>query len=215
MNIAINAEQFALASKFSSSKDVRYYLNGVAIQPAAQGGAYIVATNGHLLGVFYDAKAQASASVIIPNSRDLVKACTMTKSEAKKGGHRLLCHDGISATVYADGMDRIVYSESISLIDGRFPDWTRVVPRTIQEYATVPAVNPGYLERFTEVAKSVNSTYPSVRIYSGETPDDGVAVLTDRPDFVGVLMPMKKGHDSEDMPDWLPQTATEPALETE
>ncbi|HCK4895383.1 TPA: hypothetical protein N0H42_000458 [Pseudomonas aeruginosa] len=48
------AHYLAAVSLFMAHNDVRYYLNGISIEPASQGGVLLIATNGHHIGVMHD-----------------------------------------------------------------------------------------------------------------------------------------------------------------
>jgi len=54
-NEKFNVYYAGLASLFSSKDDVRFYLNGIYIEPCENDeGAYIVATDGHRLVAYHD-----------------------------------------------------------------------------------------------------------------------------------------------------------------
>ncbi|MGU5132845.1 hypothetical protein [Pseudomonas aeruginosa] len=66
------AHYLAAVSLFMAHNDVRYYLNGISIEPASQGGVLLIATNGHHIGVMHDPDGWASSKIIISPSTALV-----------------------------------------------------------------------------------------------------------------------------------------------
>ncbi|HBO9211544.1 TPA: hypothetical protein L5D58_006534, partial [Pseudomonas aeruginosa] len=66
------AHYLAAVSLFMAHNDVRYYLNGISIEPASQGGVLLIATNGHHIGVMHDPDGWASNKIIISPSKALV-----------------------------------------------------------------------------------------------------------------------------------------------
>ncbi|HEN8721178.1 TPA: hypothetical protein U8215_000825 [Pseudomonas aeruginosa] len=66
------AHYLAAVSLFMAHNDVRYYLNGISIEPASQGGVLLIATNGHHIGVMHDPDGWAGNKIIISPSKALV-----------------------------------------------------------------------------------------------------------------------------------------------
>lgn len=106
-------EQFNKAVRFTSlfvsDEETRYYLNGVCLD-----GADVIATDGRVLG-FVDGGMSFDGQPIIP--RGVVKAL------GKIGDFRSIAIDKGRAAFTFDGV-----SVRARLIDGKFPDWRRVVP---------------------------------------------------------------------------------------
>lgn len=108
--------QFAM-----SSEETRYYLQGVYLH-TAEGRLVAVATDGHRLARHYGPEQDHFAGVILP--RKLV-------SLLPKG--KVLV--GLSATkIQIASADGVLTSK---LIDGTFPDYSRVIPRNNDKLITV------------------------------------------------------------------------------
>lgn len=217
MYIQVKAELIDLAALFVAKNDVRYYLQGVCVQPHPVAGVYVVATDGHRLAVFHDPGGSTDAAeAVIPVNMELRKSCRSKKTEPE----RVLVVQSeeletlqVSAAVFdldwtepdpGEESQRVPgslrHAETLSLIDGRYPEWARVIPSDVG-HAAHPAVNPAYLEDFCRVAKSVRGT-PMIRVYAGQTDRGVMLIRTLRDDFVGVLMPMRWDLD-EPIPPWL------------
>lgn len=219
MYLQVKAELIDLAALFvAGRKDPRFYLQGVCVQPHPVAGVYVVATDGHRLAVFHDPGGSTDAAeAIIPAGMDLRKSCRSKQKDPERvlvvqseGGENPLL---VSAAVFdlewtepdpGEESQRVPgslrHAETLSLIDGRYPEWARAIPSDVG-HASHPAVNPAYLEDFCKVAKSVRGA-PMIRVYAAGDENGPVLVRTLRDDFVGVLMPMR-WDDEEILPYWL------------
>lgn len=68
-----NPAFLAAASLFVSKEETRYYLNGVLIEPAPQGGVFLVATDGHRLVCFHDPEGMTDAPPYRPRAKTPVR----------------------------------------------------------------------------------------------------------------------------------------------
>lgn len=126
--IQLNANLFARVAVAQSTEAVRYYLQGVCIQPAgATGkGVTLVATDGHMLIAGNDPKADAasllpSGGIIVNLGKDGLKA-------ARKGGTVTINPVTGEASVQTHGLT-VWRSAASTLIDGNYPDWRRILPQ--------------------------------------------------------------------------------------
>lgn len=107
---------------FMSSEETRYYLNGVYI-----GGGHAVATDGGFLGVAPCETADGAPDVIVPRP-------------AVPGVIKLLDAGGrlfVGTTQWRCETEGEVLRGK--MVDGAFPDWTRIVPRDGSVAAVVAA----------------------------------------------------------------------------
>ena len=111
--------QLRAALSHAAVKDIRYYINGVLLEVCANGDVHLVATDGHrifcglvLNPQWTDTPQKGPFSMIIPF--DTVKAATKGKGD-------------VTLSALPDG--RYSLGDSIfSPVDGKFPDWRRVIP---------------------------------------------------------------------------------------
>lgn len=103
-----------------STEKTRYYLNG-AFLTVQDGHLRMVSTDGHRLAI-YDLPATPWAdSTILPT-----RTVKLLQSRLRAGGNSAVRVSGIGAThLIFDGPDWRIASK---LIDGTFPDYTRVLP---------------------------------------------------------------------------------------
>ena len=177
--IEVNTLYLKVASRFVCNEEVRYYINGVHIEPHAKGGALLVATDGARLFCIYDDKAICKKSAIVRVPRNLAKAkdCSST------------------TTVGDDGILRHVafQSNESCLIEGEFPDWRRILIGTAFAQKASPALSGWRIASFARAAEQLHgNNYASVRVIAGD--DDCHPVLIhfpDSPNAFGVLMPTR------------------------
>jgi len=113
---------FKVVSGFASTEVTRYYLNGVYLH-IADGKLRAVATNGHVLS-YQDISLPVSAldmgGVIVPNKM----VSEILKAVDGKSGEATISVSGTSITASVGN-----HSIQSKVVDGSFPDYTRVVPK--------------------------------------------------------------------------------------
>jgi DNA polymerase-3 subunit beta len=191
--LTVSLATLRAARTHAAEKDVRYYLQGVYLDTAA---GKVVATDGHRL---FAANARGVKSnypaVIIPNETidAALKQFTGEYARGKSLG-------AVDVTVTIDDNHIAIGTPTGSVtgkaLDGKFPDWRRVVPKAEDVGEQVPAVlNPHYLTDACEalsIARNLSkkaASQHSIRIHMrGEFP----TIVTDN--TIGVLalvMPMR------------------------
>ena len=195
IQLPINTLRAALL--FAAKEDVRYYLVGVRIKVEPSGLAQLHATDGHRLliaripAVLEDA---AELDVILP--RDAVEAMLKTKGLAKAAPTIELQVTGDKFSFRGAGVEM-----SGALIDGRYPDVTRVVSAPNGQPAQF---NWQYLADCQTAHKLLTgSAYPPVVGQNG----DGPALVLLGDDAFAVVMPCR-GKQPDALPAWF---AGEPA----
>lgn len=111
--IFIAGSKLKALMRFAGDKDVRYYLNGIYFDPAG----FAVATDGHrLMAVHIEPFAAGVPGFIVP--RAVVEAALKRQK-------------GMAKYRYTFGVDALTFDGvSYTPIDGRYPDWQRVVATT-------------------------------------------------------------------------------------
>ncbi|AXI04352.1 DNA polymerase III subunit beta [Aquirhabdus parva] len=106
---------------FVAHNDVRYYLTGVALQ-MDKDSITLIASNGHRLASFsLPITTGVAASLIIP--APTVKTIVQLISNAKEKA----CCLQLQRSTASFTVDRVKLTTK--LIDGKYPDWKRIVPR--------------------------------------------------------------------------------------
>lgn len=114
VNATIDIKTLKALMLFAGKSDIRFYLNGLHIEQSAT-GTLAVATNGHAIAIArIDSEAYAPATMTVHRQYiDAIKtkyAVTFTQND--------------DATVSIQTVDTKL---TMPLVDGRFPDWRRVV----------------------------------------------------------------------------------------
>lgn len=202
MKLSINPKLVAAVATFRTIGDIRYYLNGIYVEPLQGGGVVLVATNGHALCAWRDANGEAERSAVLHVTPGLLTACKAR--EAK----RLLIADDRLAVHTAKGVETFIQRRRVGSngweIEGKFPDWRRVIP-IADKPGVVNSMAPQYLSLVTNALKigtTGNSRYmPSISMWQPEA-GRGIGITSvEAPDFFAVVMPI---HESiAPPPKWL------------
>ncbi len=129
---------FAAAARFTGKEQTRPYLHGVYIEPAAGGGILLTATDGHRLFHGFDPEGTAPAPALIMPEK--------AKLPAAWGRPAPITIDLAAGIMrHPDGG-----TMGARLDDGRFPDYSRVIP---QEFTGEAAhFNASYIGDLGDVA---------------------------------------------------------------
>lgn len=123
-SIEFSAQAVAPLAMFKAKDDVRYYLNALCVMPAPHGpGCILVATNGHQLGLWYDAEGECSEQTILAFEKPLIAAC-----QQKGGsGRKIKFWNERLALVDSDGNDVFIQAGKPT-IEAKYPDIWRIIP---------------------------------------------------------------------------------------
>lgn len=207
----VRADRLRLAHLFASNEQTRYYLNGAFIEAVEGGGVRIVATDGHVLGVFHDPEGYTSHDCIASLPKDALAAIKRARDPEKVWFGIVGLHEGVGrqearvldaenlnltldevAVALADVKNPyIAWSGIVELIDGTFPEYQRVIPSNLAVVNAPQTFNADLIARFGQVASRGRRESAPITIYNGE---EGAPALVDcgRPDFIGVIMPMRE-----------------------
>lgn len=198
MEFTIQSDIIKALLAVAPKKDIRYYLNGVCFDFSGD-TPVAVATNGHILlavpfSLPNDAPNNWYGQYIVP--REFLDGL---KPSFKGAPYRLAITDYL--VVASDSNSSI----SAKLIDGKYPDWRRVVPTTTSNH--VSQFDPEYIGTFSKVDKFLGGKGTPTILHNGSgKPDaagDNAARVVLTQGAVGVLMPMRHTTQPLDNPSWL------------
>lgn len=202
-----------------SKEETRYYLRGVQIEPCAEGGALLVATDGAKMVVFRDPQGHVEGHAIVQLRPYVLKAL---KPVSRESGDRVLAVDGQKAAVIAHACDTyerkkllvmlaqpteqcVAYQPTDALVDGSFPDWRRALPRA----GTTPAVstfNAGFLKNLGDALSGDHAACLTIVPADDLHPENCPHLVFGDGAFqaVGVIMPLRAGRSIEQLvrPSW-------------
>lgn len=199
LRVNIDPRKLASVATFRATNDIRHCLGGVLIEKAPQGGVYLVASNGHTIAIVYapDGLLEGFDSVILRTSRELLAACKKSwkfNPRLMVNGARLFMADG-NFGFDAEATDREFFVQpGPSVIEGKFPDWARVMPDFPKLTQTIRhPVASKYLAR-VEQALSVHhskASFAATRLW--QEPDSGVVAIQCDPDpyLLILVMPLR------------------------
>lgn len=195
MAIKVSAALFRACSEFVSKEDTRYYLSGVCVQPHAEGGAVLVATDGPRMLVAHDVDASCDKSRIVHLPKDA--AATLAKV--------IKTNESAELTVDDDGIVSCSSYRSTDgcFIDGTFPDWPRALRPALdcakarfygKPVFAAASMNGNYVGSF---GKAANMLSPSsggdapIRLVTFTESDPALVLFPNHSNVFGVLMPMR------------------------
>ncbi|SEL13589.1 hypothetical protein SAMN05216359_105328 [Roseateles sp. YR242] len=197
------ARAFAFVAPFRAEHDIRYYLNGFAVEPHPDGGVIVAATNGHQLAAAYCKEGRTDRRRIFTCSKGLIAAAKKPRAAfVGLKNDRLTVIESVGQELKnwseADGLETFIQSGSPD-VTGNFPDVSRVIPRLAEslEPGLKGCVAARYVEAIGRATKlAADSRFNGCRHW---THKDGGIVLTrfpSAPNFLVLTMPMR----DDDMP---------------
>ncbi|OLU22984.1 hypothetical protein BVH03_22330 [Pseudomonas sp. PA15(2017)] len=163
----VNPKYFAAAELFAAKKDVRYYLNGVLIEPHSESGVVIVGTCGARIVVIHDPDGWCDQPIIVGDiPRSLISACKSKGDPKKLSEPKKLWIANNGAVV--TGSDEVeppkdpftwpaLHACRTTIIDAKFPDWRRVLPKERKEAPVrFPPINPALLVTVNDAASIID-----------------------------------------------------------
>jgi len=212
--VSVPADAFAAVLPFRAHEDVRYYLDGIMVEPCPTGGCMIVATEGHRLAVIHSPAARADRPRILTVSKGLEEALAYlpgrnsvrTVSVPNEGARVLLCDNA---------GDELYVQAGTPFIDGKYPEWRKVMPPVECLKPGAPgALQSRYLSALWKTCRE--ERWGGVFFsHDSRNPDMGVTVVqfVKKPELIVLIMAMK--FDRFAWPQWMPHEPAEIATEPE
>ncbi|CAH2606481.1 conserved protein of unknown function (plasmid) [Rhodovastum atsumiense] len=201
-HVMVRADLLVMAHRFVSADSLRVYLQGVWIEPSAEGGAVLVATDGWTMAVFHDPDAMVNrpVNICLPPAARIAgaRSKTSTRRHAKPTFpfFALPANEPVPGRALGWITGAASVAEAAELADMRdanwcgvvrtmnsFTEWRVCVPRERKPSAHPGAFNPELLSRFAPIGKPMS-------IYLGQEHEPAL-IECGRTDFFGLIMPMK------------------------
>ena len=188
IKLTIPAKYIAVLKLFAAEKDTRYYLNGICLE-IGRSETRLVATNGHMLGVF---RVESDQPDIIDPVKNVIIPNEMLKHIKPKGDVEIVLGDvlpdntdGRSITLTFDGL-----TVSGKTIDGHYPDWQRQFI-SLKPSGIAAQFNSEYIGRLAKAwAHLYGKRSPMVAI--AHNGDSAALIGMDDSNFCGLIMPIGK-----------------------
>lgn len=188
---------------FKANEDIRYYLNGIAIEPVASGGALLIATNGHVMAILHSPTAAADKPRVLAIPTKLPELIDAVGG--KRDSDELHVENEQShLTLYDGDGDRLILAGP-AFIDGRFPDWRMVCPKPDDLVeGLVNVIDAKYLAMVRRCYPSDNYNGLMFWHRKGDSSNSLATIVrgSARPELVILVMPLRRDQ-SYDWPEWM------------
>lgn len=178
----INLRVLAAAAAFASKDEARYYLMGVCVEIEPRAVTY-VATDGSRMIVY---RSEVDDSDIPDN---LLTGCFIIPTEQCKC-FKLSKEDPGSAKIFGKGRLTIAHDfvdVTFAPIDGIYPDWRRVIPRTPMS-GFIAQFNLKLLADFAKFGAALDHGSPFVAHNGSQAP--AMVWFPGAPHCFGTIMPL-------------------------
>lgn len=222
----ISAWFLPILDRFRSRGAFEVSLEGVHIEPAPNiGGVVMIATNGHRLLVAHDEEGEASDRQTWALPQNVIDACALpvdlycrcpcdacTHCDGKQEAlpaHRVSVADDLATVYSALGRSDVLAYGKAERIEGKFPDWTRVIPHP-DHWATKPwrPLATHYVADFT-LPGSRKSSVVMHDLCADMNSPVGFS-YPKHPELFGVLMPVEIEEEQAAAPEWLKKSLGAP-----
>ena len=235
--IRIATRVLSLVRPCQAKGDIRYHINGIRIEPNPAGGAIAVATDGRRMAVALDPKGECLQPMTLALPDEAWRHCDKTTCDAIDGRQLvvrvdptqaptddfgdLLCGPmlrGYSIEIAHAPLPQmrcwVAPEPRVAIIDGKFPDWRRVLPGTAEAWAALgpagTALNVQYVADLARMVPKKTVYGQVIRFWQapmpvGETLNPGVVLVQfhDAPELVVAIMPMGRSCELWKLPDFI------------
>lgn len=227
----VNPKYFAAMNLFAAVQDVRYYMVGVYIDHHPVKGVVMVATDGATLALIHDPDGWVETPIIVGGiSKGLQSAYAAKGSDTRRTipAHLYISQGGAVVSgdpeIHAEVnpfAQRSLHMSKIDIIDGKFPDYRKVIDLKREYNNAFPCVNSAYLARLNAVSKILvdNKYGHGIEFFSSGRDTSMIARIVSNDleqRFMALLMPMRTDPPKTPLPDWLmpKEEATTTTIET-
>lgn len=198
MKAIFNAKYYVEAGSFIDPESgSRYEISCISVEPHPVKGALIVATDGHVLGVWHDEQGSCIAPVLLSYDDALNRLCGIADSEWTHTESRVMEVNDDDSVTFRKGVPG-GNGEVVGVLNGLvsaadFPNWRSALPK---EETPRMDINPRYVNLFGKLNKSdVSRLTVWIGPFSGvispqKAEPPAVVKIEGREDFVGVVMGM-------------------------
>lgn len=173
----------ALAKYIAPKSDIRAYLNGVLVE-VTENGRFYVATDGHKLVTIREARQETdkNGQWILP--RDVILGIKLQKERRSIKEYADLETEGAKAKLDYCGTGTV-----FAFVDGKFPDWRRVIPSKTS--GEVAQFNPDLLAAVRDCAAATVGIgrYEGLNILHNG--DSASLYQCNDHTFIAVIMPLR------------------------
>lgn len=162
---------------FQAKHDARYYLGGICFKSDGR----VCSTDGHRMFIGSKHSGELKEDIVIKVSKSPVRAYD----------HAIIDTESEIVSYFTESAVKVAVGK-VSVVDGRFPDVDRVIPKE-RNATDIIAFNAGYLTYIEKVAKNFNNKMNSVVFELNGNAGAAVAKFTSPFAETGmvIIMPMR------------------------
>lgn len=192
--IQFQAKYLPALMRFKAKRDIRYYLNGVHVTPHKDGGAALVATDGHMMLVIHDSQAICTEKTIFHAQSGLDAFC-------KKESAIVTVNKVTQRMMIAAKNEELFIQPGKCLIEGNFPSWEKVLPKfenlklSVADCINADLLSGAILAHPDRAMRNGGS----IRLWQAEESSSISVEYIGHPEMIAVVMPVhnhgsKKDH---------------------
>lgn len=183
---------------FAAKQDVRYYLNGICIETGAD-GARLIATDGHRMILLRVPQKDEEGSAIGLEVRQFIVPRTAIETALRAFGKQSHIEITYAAPHDAAASSGTIAGLTYTAIDGKFPEYNRIVPATCTGEAA--QFNALYIADMAKARAQLGAGSHSDIVYIAHNGNAAALVhLTE--DAFAILMPVRADGVEMSPPEW-------------
>lgn len=196
--IKFKAKYLKLLHPFMAKNEIRYYLEGIYVEPHPDGGVTLVATDGKAMICIRDIKGHCDNARIIKITPDAVRKSGVT-SITRCETFCMVDEDTQRLTIgafYSDmGVENLIEEYYIQpnkcFIEGKFPDWRRVLPDFDGLTEKIDsAMNLNLIRNLIQMGLS-KMGFNAVKFWGSGMNSVVVVQFENHPEVVAMIMPIR------------------------
>ncbi len=197
LRIDFTPKYLPILDVFRARQDIRYYLCGVYVEKAPQGGVYLIGCDGHTMAIVYDKHGviEGADSAIFTVDPGLVAAAKQAEAKkSKKLPYAVMVRGQRAMVAVPDADDLELFIQpGRCLIEGAFPKWRTVLPDfdKLKPGAALGqnGVNATYMARFSKVI--TDKRHQGMSFWQENSEKPLVVQIDSLPEAVFIVMPMR------------------------
>ena len=189
----VNLKTMQVLAKFIAPKaDVRYYLNGVSLEVTDK-GRYYVATCGHKLVAIRESRQEGDIEGQYILLREVILGIKIQKAGRNPVEYADLDVSGAKPKLEYCGTGTV-----FAFIDGKFPDWRRVVP--VKTTGEIAQFNPDYLVALRDCAAATVGIGKLTSLFISHNGNGPGLAQCASGDWLAVIMPVRVSGEDATLP---------------